>query len=159
MNTKSYNGKINKRQAHAILILGDLLCLWVIWSGFNSYMDVLTVLNNQADIIRFSSRSGFFIVCICAPLIHLLILVEYFWPAFVKKRIQLVSQCVVILVVSLLVAGIFGSYWIQNHAEKAGYFYCRNASGASALAKTLVYTKTKELCGDLVETERKREKR
>ncbi len=142
-----------------VLTFGDLLCLWVLLTGTNSYIYVLTEINNHVDIISFNSRLGFQIVCIGMPLLHLFTAVEYFWPFFLKKYNKIISQCVVVLIVGLLVTGIFGSYWIQARVEKAGYVYCRNASGVSALAKTLVYTKNMDICEDLVETTRKQRNR
>lgn len=155
MKNQVYSGTINRTLSHMILILFDSLCLWVIWAGINSYTDVLAEMRNHADIISFNSRLGFQIVCIGQPVIHLLIAVDYFWPVFLKKYRQLVSRFTVILFAGLFATAIIGSYWIQTRVEKTGYIYCRNASGVSALAKQLVYTKNMDICDELVETKRK----
>jgi hypothetical protein len=65
-------------------------------------------------------------------------IVEKFWPDFLKRHSKLMSQCVVIGIIALLAAGVIGSSWIKARVENAGYTYCRNASGISALARTLV---------------------
>lgn len=159
MKNQIYTGTINKTLAHMILFVGDFFCLWGLWAGFNDYMDVLTEIDNQIDIIRFNSRSGFFIVGIGMPILHFVALVDYYWREWLKKHTGLINQFVVILVVGLLAAGLFGSSWIQTRVERAGYAYCRNASGISALAKPLVYTKDMAICENLVETEKKRKKK
>lgn len=146
---------MNKKLSHTILISFDLLCFWVLWIGFNSIIDVIIEINNQANIIRLSSRSGFYIVGIGPPLMHFLAVVDYFWSDFQKKYSRLVNQCVVIAVLVLLAAGFLGSSWIKTRVEKAGYICCRNASGISALARTLVYAKNMDICEDLVETKQK----
>jgi hypothetical protein len=48
------------------------------------------------------------------------------------------------------------SSWMKSHAENSGYIYCRNVSGVSALARTLVYTKSMDICEELVASKQKR---
>ncbi len=127
----------------------------MLWIGYQDIKDVLIEINNQADIIRFSSRAGFFIVAIGPPPIHLLAVVDYFWPNIPKKHSHIVNKGVIVVVVVLLAAGFVGSSWIKSQAENTGYVYCRNASGISALAKSLVYTKDMKICEDLVASKKK----
>ncbi len=121
----------------------------MLWIGYQDIKDVLIEINNHADIIRFSSRAGFFIVALGPPPIHLLAVVNYFWPNIPKKHSHIVNKGVIVAVV-LLAAGFAGSSWIRSQAKNNGYVYCRNASGISVLAKSLVYTKDMKICEDLV---------
>jgi hypothetical protein len=109
-------------------------------------------------MIRFSSRTGFLILGVGALLIHPLMIVEYFWPGYIKKNNMILSIGLIALAIALFATAFTGSEWIKSKVENAGYVYCRKASGASALAKTLVYTKNIDICDDLVESKRKRQK-
>ena len=147
---------INKKLAVSFLIFCNFLCLWVLWVGFNDIKEIIASLQSHAEVIRVGSRAGFFVVGIGFPILCLLPIVEKFWPDFLKKHSKLMSQCVVMGTIALLAAGFIGSSWIKARAENAGYAYCRNASGISALARTLVYTKNMDICEQLVEAKRKR---
>lgn len=65
------------------------------------------------------------------------------------------NQGAIVMLIALFVAGFAGSYWIQSQVENAGYVYCRNASGVSALARTLVYTKYMDICEEFVESKKR----
>jgi uncharacterized membrane protein len=147
---------INKKLAITFLIFCNFLCLWAFWIGFN---EILASLQSHADVIRVGSRAGFFVVVIAFPILCLVPIVEKFWPDFLKKHSKLMSQCIVIGIIALLAAGVIGSSWIKARVENAGYTYCRNASGISALARTLVYTKNMDICEELVEAEIKSRRR
>jgi hypothetical protein len=150
---------INKKLAITFLIFCNFLSLWVLWAGLDDILEILASLQSHADVIRVDSRAGFFVVGIGAPILCLLIIVDKIWPDFLKKHSKLMSQCVVIGIIALLAAGVIGSSWIKARVENAGYTYCRNASGISALARTLVYTKTMGICEELVEAEIKSRRR
>jgi hypothetical protein len=150
---------INKKLAITYLAFCYFLCLWVFWIGFNEIKEILASLQSHADVIRVGSRAGFFVVGIAFPLICLLIIVDKIWPDFLKKHSKLMSQCVVIGIIALLAAGFIGSSWITARVENAGYTYCRNVSGISALARTLVYTKNMDICEELVEAKIKSRRR
>ena len=147
---------INKKLAVTFLIAINFFCLWASWIDFNEIKEIIASLQNHADVIRVGSRAGFFVVVIGVPILCLLPVAENFWPTFIKKHSKLISQCVLFGVIALLAAGFIGSSWIKARVENAGYAYCRNASGISALARTLVYTKNMDICEELVETKRKR---
>lgn len=143
------------KQAHIIFLLCDLLGLWLLWFGYSEFQRIPLEISNQVDTIRFSNRIGFAVVGIGFYLLHLIFIVEKLWIDFVKKYIAAANISIVVLVSTLITGGIAGSYWIEAQVERAGYTYCRNASGLSALAKTLVYTKNMSICERLVEEERK----
>jgi len=147
---------INKKLAITFLIVINFFCLWVFWEGFNDIKEIIVSLHSHADVIRVGSRAFFFVVVIGVPILCLLPVVEKIWPDFVKEHSRLINQCATIGVIALLAAGFFGSSWIKTRVENAGYTFCRNASGISALARTLVYTKNIDICEELVETKRKR---
>ena len=109
-------------------------------------------------MIQFSNRAGFFVLGFGFPPIHLFTIVDNARPGLFKKYIPIVNKSVVVLVAGLLVAGFASSSWIKSKVENAGYLYCRDASGVSALAKTLVYTKDLEICEDLVKIKKMDEK-
>lgn len=71
-------------------------------------------------------------------------------PPLSKKVHKIANWGLVILVVGILSIGFWASFWLQYQAENGGYIYCRNASGISALAKNLVYTKDMEICEELI---------
>jgi dipeptide/tripeptide permease len=148
---------INKKLAVTFLIVINFFCFWVFWKGYNEIKEIIALLYSHADVIRVGSRAGFFVVVIGVPIICLLPVVEKIWANFVKKYSKLITKCTIIGVIALLAAGFFGSSWIKARVENAGYTYCRNASGISALARTLVYTKNMDICEELVETKRKRQ--
>jgi hypothetical protein len=150
---------INKKLAITFLVALNIFLLWGFWLGFDNLKEIFASLQSHADVIRVGSREGFFVVIIAPPILCLLPIVERFWPDFIKKHSKLLSQCVVIGFIALLAAGFIGSSWIKARVENAGYSYCRNASGISALARTLVYTKNMGICEELVEEKVKSRRR
>jgi len=64
----------------------------------------------------------------------------------------------IIMIIALFAAGFAGSFWFKSQVESAGYIYCREASGISALAKSLVYTKDMAICEDFVTAKYKHRK-
>lgn len=147
---------MNKKLAHTIILLFDLLCLVGIWIGYNEFQRIISEVKSQADVIQFGNRVAFLIVGIMMPLIHIVGIIGYFWSDLQKKHQKPVNIGMVIVLIAILGTGIFGSSWIKAYVENAGYVYCHNASGISALARTLVYTKNMDICEELVETKRKR---
>ncbi|MGD8834454.1 MAG: DUF1240 domain-containing protein [Desulfobacteraceae bacterium] len=141
---------MNKMTSHTILFILDLFCIWGIWFGLNELKLTLSELNNQSEFIRFSNRAGFFVLGFGFPPIHLFTIVDNAKPSLFKKYIPIVNKSVIVLVAGLLVAGFICSSWIKSRVENAGYVYCHKASGVSALAKNLVYTKEMKICEDMV---------
>jgi hypothetical protein len=81
--------------------------------------------------------------------------IDWFWPEISKKFNAIINRSLVVMVIVLLGTGFFLSSWIEDRVE-SGYVYCRNASGISSLAKTLVYAKDKDICEAIVEPKRRR---
>jgi hypothetical protein len=150
---------INKKLAVTYLAALNILFMWVFCFSLDSVKEIFASLQSHADVIRVGSREGFFVVLIGFPIVCLVPIVEKFWPNFLKKHSKLMNQCIVIGTIALLAAGFIGSSWIKTRVENAGYTYCRNASGISALARTLVYTKNMDICEELVEEELKSRRR
>ncbi|MGD8836855.1 MAG: hypothetical protein PVJ19_18070 [Desulfobacteraceae bacterium] len=146
---------MTKKQASLILLFGDLFCLWLLWFGYSEMQTTLSEIASQKDIIRFSSRAGFYIMGFILPLSHPIMIIEHFRPRLIKKYYHFLNQSAIVLLIILFAAGFAGSSWLKSQAKNAGYVYCRNASGVSALAKTLVYTKDIKSCEDLVASKRK----
>jgi hypothetical protein len=137
---------MSKKQAHIILFFGDLLALSVIISFYYDFSEIVQEISHQVEMISFSNRMGFFIVGMIVPIGHFLGIVEHFRPEYIKKNYKFLNIGVIVLTIALFAAGFAGSAWIESKVENAGYVYCRKASGASALARTLVYTKNMEIC-------------
>jgi hypothetical protein len=146
---------MNKKLAHIILFVGNFFCLGIFWMGLNDFNHTLSEINLQPDSISFGSRNGFFMVTIGFPLIYLGIMIEHFRPDWIKKYSSFCNYAAAGMIIILLAAGFIGSSWIRFKVENAGYVYCRNASGISALERTLVYTKTMDTCNELVEAKLK----
>lgn len=146
---------MNKKLAHTILFFGDLLSFGGLWIGYHIFSQIMLKITNQADIIKYGNRVGFFIVGIGFPLLHILAIMDHFLPEYINKYKRFLNHSAIALVIILLSAGFVSSNWIKTQIEKAGYIYCQNASGVSALAKSLVYTKDMDICDELIESKRK----
>ena len=142
------------KQAHIIFLVLDVCCLWGLWLGYSEIHRIQSEIATQVDTIRFGNRLGFAVVGVGFPLLHILTLVGNFWKTFPKKYITSVNTGVYVLIAVLVIAGIAGSSWFKAQVENAGYVYCRNASGLSAISKELVYTKDMKICEKLVMEEK-----
>ncbi len=149
---------MTRKNAITLLFFFDLLCFGGLWIGYHEFQRILVEIANQADMIKFGNRLGFFVLGLFLPLIHIFIIVEYFRPALIHKHERLMNLGAIFLLIALLSAGIISSYWIKSRVENAGYLYCRNASGISALARTLVYTKNMDICEEVLESKIKTQK-
>jgi hypothetical protein len=147
---------MTKKKAHIILFIIDVFVISGVITFYYDFNELVLKISNQVEVVRFSNRMGFFIVGMIAPLCHILGIVEYFKPEYIKQNHKILNISVVVVLVSLFAAAFTGSAWIKSKVENSGYTYCRKASGASALAKTLVYTKNMEICEEMVEAKRKR---
>jgi hypothetical protein len=141
---------MNKKQSLILFSIFELLFLAGILILYHEFGRIIQETNNQVDMIKFGNRISFLIVGIVIPIVHLIGIVEYFWPGYIKKNKHLLNLSLIAIGIALLVAGFSGSVWMKSKVENAGYVYCRNASGVSALARTLVYTKDMEICEELV---------
>lgn len=141
---------MKKRTAHIILCLGDIFCFFGLWLGYDMFQHIFLEIVNQADVIRFSSRFGFFVFGAGLPIIHAFIIFEHFRPAVIHKHRRLINQGTIIMVIAFFITGFIGSSWIKTQVENAGYYYCRQASSVSALYRTLVYTRNVAVCEELV---------
>jgi hypothetical protein len=149
---------MNKKLAHTVLLFFDFLCIWGFLIGYHDVKHTLMEITSYTDMITFGSRDGFFILGIFLPAVHLLPVIDHIWPDFPKKYHQLVNISLIVTVVAMLSSGFIISSWIKSQVENAGYIYCREASGISALAKSLVYTKDMAICEDLVTAKYKHRK-
>lgn len=145
----------NKKIGHIFFFLGDLLGLWLLWTGYSEIKEVIDALHDHADFISFSSRVGFYMAGLFILISHIFIVVNSLYPVIEKKYRRLADQCCIVALISFFAAGFLGSSCVKASVERAGYIYCRNASGISALARTLVYAKDIEVCENLVEERRK----
>lgn len=144
--------QMNKKLAHTLAIPFDLFCLAFVWIGFSIFKGVIVKIADQVDFISFNSRASFFIAGIGFPVIHLIGIIEYFKPGFIKKHARKFNCSLIGFAIVLIAACIIGSSWIKSKVEDAGYVYCREASGVSALARSLVYAKDMETCEELAQS-------
>lgn len=140
-----------KKTAHIILFFFDLLSIALLWVGYNDVVRILSEITNQADSIRFINRIGFFIFGAAVPVFHLYSASEYFWPLFCRKLEPVINKGIFVMIIALFAGSFIGSSWVRSRVESAGYMYCREASGLSALSRSLVYTKTMGVCEKLVD--------
>jgi hypothetical protein len=147
---------MSKKTALALFTLFDLMGIAILWIGYDSIKEYFYGIDHQVEIIRFSSREGFFTVGILILVAHMLGFIEYFFPELITKNLKVANIGAIITLIILLSSGFYISSWMKSNVENAGYTYCRNASGISALSRTLVYTKNMEICEELAETKRKR---
>ncbi len=145
---------MSKRNAHIILIIADIIALLVFWWGYSQIRVVFEDIALSADAVSFTNRIGFAFVGIVMPFAQVLALSEHFWPSYIHMRRKIISRIIIVSGIALFASAILISVYMQKHVEKAGYQYCRNASGVSALSKTLVYTKNSNICQQLTAKKR-----
>jgi hypothetical protein len=141
---------MKKKKALILFIFFDLLFLGGMVIFYNEIGRIILELKNQADMIKFGNRIGFFCLGFIIPIVHLLGIIDYFRPEYILKHKRFLNHTLIFLSIFILAASIFASSWIKVQIENAGYVYCRNASGLSALARTLVYTKDMATCEEQV---------
>lgn len=146
---------MSKKTALALFTLFDLMGIAILWIGYDSIKEYFYGIDHQVEIIRFSSREGFFTVGILILVAHMLGFIEYFFPELIRKHLKVGNISAIVTLIIFLSSGFYISSWMKSNVENAGYTYCRNASGISALSRTLVYTKNMEICEELVERKRK----
>ena len=105
-------------------------------------------------MIKFGNRFTFLVVGAVIPMLHIWGVAEYLWPTVIKNNTRIISCSLIAGLLILLSAGFAGSVWIKSKVENDGYVYCSAASGVSALAKSLVYTRNMGICEDLVRSNR-----
>lgn len=137
---------MKKKKALILFVFFDLLFLGGMVIFYHEIGRIILELNNQADMIKFGNRIGFFCLGFIIPIVHLFGVIEYFRPEYILKHKRLLNHTLIFLSIVLLATSIFSSSWIKARVENAGYVYCRNASGFSALARTLVYTRDMATC-------------
>ena len=147
---------MSKKTAHLILAFLDIISLWVLWIGGHDFYRILVEIHNNADVIEYINRVSFSIIGIGLPVIHVLTITEYFFPKLIHKHSVFTNWGVMVLVVGLISASIVGSFFLTYRLKNAGYVYCRQASGISALAKSVVYTINTDVCEEVAATHRRR---
>jgi hypothetical protein len=142
---------MNKKLAHSIILFFDLLSFVALWYVYHEVHRVLIEITNQANMIELGNRDLFIVVVLIVPFGHIIAIIEHYNSEFIKSYNRVLNYGVIFTIIILFATGLFGSFWIKSRVENAGYMYCRNASGISALARTLVYTKNMDICEELVE--------
>jgi hypothetical protein len=146
--------KRNKILAHIFLFVCDVGSLWLLWYGYHDIKDIVVGIQTQADTIRVFSRAGFYTAGLFVILGHIYVIAISMWPVIEEKHKEKSELCAVTLIIVFFVLGFGGSAFMKSQVVNAGYTYCREASGLSALARTLVYTKDAATCEKQVELKR-----
>lgn len=147
---------MSKKQALILFFFFDLFALCVFWIGYDEIKQVFAGVAHSVDVIKFSNRVGVPFIMIALPVVHVLGLYDYFRPGSLAKKTALINRLVIIIGIVLFAIVIYISTHVKTYVEQADYLYCRGASSASALFKTLVYTKDSEVCDRLTEDKRRR---
>jgi hypothetical protein len=135
-----------------LFLLVDLMGIGSLYYGYCESRLVLYNIAHLADYISFQNRIGFFAAGLFIPILHASMCCFHFWPAYTKKRYNIiVERSIVILIIILLAFGILFSTCMMYYVESAGYRYCASASGSGTFFKTLVYTKDDAVCLQLAD--------
>lgn len=137
---------MNKKLAHSIVLLFDVLGIIILWVGIRQLTKFLADINAQSDMVMFSNGSGFFVIGAFILVAHAIIIIEHFFPKLIKKNMTFFNSAVAIGLLFFIATGFGLSSFMKNHVENAGYVYCENASTETVLSKKLVYTKTSLGC-------------
>jgi hypothetical protein len=91
---------MNKKLALMILFFGNLLGAVILWIGYHALSKFFFDVDNQVEVVEFSSRSGFFIVGI--PIINgrqlrVSVIVDQFGFIDGSMRIIYFPQCCAVL--------------------------------------------------------------
>ncbi len=140
---------MKKETAHIILFFGDIFAIWGFWLGYQEIHQIIVSISNAANSISFVNRNGVSFIAIMVPVVHIYAILEYFKPSIVAKRRDLINRTLIAFCIGLLGLSFFISTATRNYVENSGYLYCNDASGISALFKTVVYTKDWETCDQL----------
>ncbi len=155
MNDIAHTQPMNKKRALILFTIFDLLGIVILWIGYHALKMYFFDINHETEVIQFSSRSGFFTAGVLILLTHFIGIIEYFFPKIIKQHMKAFNLGAIVALFIFLFSGFYISSWMKTNVENSGYVYCRNASGVSALARTLVYTKNMDICEELVATTQK----
>jgi hypothetical protein len=146
---------MKKENALILLTIFDIFSFFVLWLGFHEIHTVVIDISNSSDSVSFINRIGFTFLAVVVPLAHIFMIFEYFHIDKIKKNAHLINKAIYTIFIVLFAASIFISAYLKIYVENAGYHYCSQASGVSALSRTLVYTKDEETCIRLAEEKRR----
>lgn len=149
--------KTNKKLAHAKLFLLDIPCIFCLWYFHNEISQVFKEINNQADMVGFNSKLGFFIFFLSVPIAHMVIIIEHVCFESIRKYTRMINYGAIAILFLLFVTAIAISISIKAEVENAGYVNCRELEWSGTYSKSYTYTRTQAICEQLV-AEKAREK-
>jgi len=141
---------MSKKQAHILYSFFDLCCMVIIWIFCNSTIQLFSDIHNQAGMVTVSSKEGFFIFAIVAPIVHLISIVEYFYFKFIKSHAQAIGYGFIAMLIFMFVSAFVISSLLKAKVENAGYFNCRELEWSGTYSVSYTYTRNQEICGKLV---------
>ncbi len=142
--------KMNKKLAHCIFFLFDILCLFIFLFFYNEISQVMLDIHNQAEMVTVWSKEGFFIFSIALPTIHFIVIIEYFYFDFIKKHTQSIGYGFIAMLLFMFVSAFVISSLIKTKVENAGYVNCRELEWSGTYSVSYTYTRNQEICGQLV---------
>ncbi len=141
---------MNKKIAHCIFFLLDILCLFIFLFFYNEIRQVLLDIRNQAEMVTIWSKEGFFIFAIALPIIHITVIIEYFNFEIIKKHAQSIGYGFIAMLILMFVSAFVTSSLIKAKAENAGYINCRELEWSGTYSVSYTYTRNQEICERLV---------
>ncbi|MFZ1984668.1 MAG: DUF1240 domain-containing protein, partial [Desulfatitalea sp.] len=106
--------------------------------------------HNQAEMVTVWSKEGFFIFAIALPIIHFIVIIEYFYFDFIKKHAQSIGYGFLAMLIFMFVSAFVISSLIKAKVENAGYVNCRELEWSGTYSVSYTYTRNQEICEQLV---------
>jgi hypothetical protein len=141
---------MNRKLAHAKLILLDIPCVSCFWYFCYEIIRVFLDINDQADMVGFNSKEGFFIFFLIVPIAHIVIIIEHIWFEFIKKHSRLINYGAIAVLILLFASAITISILIKVKVENAGYVNCKELEWSGTYSKSYTYTRNQAICEQLL---------
>jgi amino acid permease len=141
---------MQKRSALIVIVIMNLFCLGGLVWGYHIFNQLLIDMGNYVDSVEFNNRIGFLLLGFGIPLICSLILLENVRPQLIRKYSRIANCGTLVLVLLLFITSYVGSNHLRHTVEKAGYTNCHELNRRSTLSTFLVYTRSSNICEQLM---------
>jgi hypothetical protein len=133
----------------------DFFSFFILLFGYRNVNRVLADVANSADTVSFLSISGWPVIMIAIPMIHLFMITDYLRPKMFSARPFMVNTSIIALGITLFALGILISNNLRHRVEIAGYAYCPDASRTMTFSTHLVYARGEKACEAIAKEEQK----
>ncbi|MBT8338794.1 MAG: DUF1240 domain-containing protein [Desulfatitalea sp.] len=115
-------------------------------------------IDNQTDMVVFSSKHGFFIFAIIMPILHLVVIIEHFYSEFIQRHSKSMGYGFIVILFLMFVSAITISSVIKAKVENAGYVNCKELEWSGTYSVYYTYVRNQAICKKLAaeEEEKKR---